>query len=56
MLQYIKKTTASVSNILAKLNQRIHGSIDAAEQTTKCIKSSDSGMATAKGIRDCVVS
>jgi hypothetical protein len=46
---------SALNATLAKFNQTIHGSTEAAARTTGAIKSGASGMMTAKGIKDCVV-
>ena len=52
----IKKAANSISYSLSKFNQTIHGSVDAAAKTTEHVKSGASGIMTAKGVKDCVVS
>ena len=47
---------SSVSDCLSKFNQTIHGSADVAAKTTATVKSGASGIMTAKGVKDCVVS
>jgi DNA-binding transcriptional regulator YdaS (Cro superfamily) len=51
----IRKVVTSLGDSLAKFNQTIHGSADAAAKTTECVKSGASGLMTAKGVKDCVV-
>ena len=51
----IGKAVSSLGDALSKFNQTIHGSADAAAKTTECIKSGASGLMTAKGVKDCVV-
>ena len=51
----IRKLVTSLGDSLAKFNQTIHGSADAAAKTTECVKSGASGLMTAKGVKDCVV-
>ena len=51
----IRKVVTSLGDSLAKFNQTIHGTADAAAKTTECVKSGASGLMTAKGVKDCVV-
>lgn len=55
-MKSIGKAVNSVSDILSKFNQTIHGSAEAAAKTTEHIKSGASGIMTATGVKDCVVS
>jgi len=52
----VRKAVCSMSDALSKFNQTIHGSADAAAKTTEHVKSGASGIMTAKGVKDCVVS
>jgi len=54
-IKTIGKAITSLGDGLAKFNQTIHGSADAAAKTTGCVKSGASGLMTAKGVKDCVV-
>lgn len=54
-IKSIGKGIASLGDALAKFNQTIHGSADAAAKTTECVKSGASGLMTAKGVKDYVV-
>ena len=51
----IRKAITSLGDGLSKFSQTIHGSADAAAKTTECVKSGASGLMTAKGVKDCVV-
>lgn len=51
-----RRIVSSFSDGLAKFNQTMHGSADAAAKTTAAVKSGASGAMTAKGVKDCVVS
>lgn len=51
----IRKVVTSLGDSLAKFNQTIHGGADAAAKTTESVKSGASGLMTAKGLKDCVV-
>jgi len=51
----VRKAVCSMSDALSKFNQTIHGSADAAAKTTEHVKSGASGIMTAKGVKDCVV-
>ena len=55
VIRTVKSIVATLNNTLAKFNQTIHGSTDAAAKTTDHIRSVASGMMTAKGVKDCVV-
>jgi len=54
-INLIRKVVTSLGDSLAKFNQTIHGTADAAAKTTECVKSGASGLMTAKGVKDCVV-
>ena len=54
-LKSIGKAVSSISDGLSKFNQTIHGSADAAAKTAGHVKSGASGIMTAKGVKDCVV-
>ena len=47
---------SNINSTLAKFNTTIHGSAEAAAKTTEHLKSGASGIMTAKGVKDCVVS
>ena len=51
----VRKVIISLGDSLAKFNQTIHEGADAAAKTTECVKSGASGLMTAKGVKDCVV-
>jgi hypothetical protein len=55
-IRSIRTILSLVSDGLSKFNQTIHGSADAAARTTDAVKSGASGIMTAKGVKDCVVS
>ena len=55
-IKSIGKAISSISDGLSKFNQTIHGSADAAAKTAEHVKSGASGLMTAKGVKDCVVS
>jgi len=55
-IKTIGKGLSSISDSLSKFNQTLHGSADAAAKTTEHVKSGASGIMTAKGVKDCVVS
>lgn len=50
------KLFGSIANAESKVNQTVHGSADAAAKTATCIKFGASGIMTAKGVRDYIVS
>ena len=52
----IRDILTNLNSTLAKANQTVHGSAEAATRTTEAVKSSVSGWMTAKGVKDCVVS
>ena len=52
----IGRIVSSIGDGLSKFNQTIHGSADAAAKTAEHVKSGASGIMTAKGVKDCVVS
>lgn len=56
VIRSIRKIIATINDGVGKLNQTIHGSAEAAAKTTNCVKSGASGLMTAKGVKDCVVS
>jgi len=49
------KAFSAFSDGLSKFNKTIHGSADAAAKTAEHVKSGASGIMTAKGVKDCVV-
>lgn len=55
-IKSVGKTVSSIGDRLSKFNQAIHGSADAAAKTAEHVKSGASGIMTAKGVKDCVVS
>ena len=55
-LKSIGKSVGSIADGLSKFNETIHGSADAAAKTVEHVKSGASGIMTAKGVKDCVVS
>jgi len=52
----IGKAISSIGDALFKFNETIHGNADAAAKTVEHVKSGASGVMTAKGVKDCVVS
>ena len=52
----IGKAISSIGDALSKFNETIHGSADSAAKTAEHVKSGASGIMTAKGVKDCVVS
>lgn len=54
-IRSIGKAISSLGDSLSKFNQTIHGSADAAAKTVEHVKSGASGVMTAKGVKDCVV-
>ena len=50
-----RKIFSSLGDGLSKLNQTIHGGADGAAKTVNHVKSGASGIMTAKGVKDCVV-
>ena len=55
-IKSIGKGINSIGDILSKFNTTIHGSADAAAKSVEYAKSGASGLMTAKGVKDCVVS
>lgn len=55
-IKTIGKAISSLSDALSKFNETIHGSADAAAKTAENVKSGVSGIMTARGVKDCVVS
>lgn len=55
-IRSIGKAVSSIGDSLSKFNQTIHGSTDAAAKTAEHVKSGASGIMTAKGVKDCVIS
>lgn len=55
-IRTIAKSVNSINDSLSKLNQTVHGSAASAAKTTQHIKSGATGVMTAKGVTDCVVS
>lgn len=55
-MKSLGKAVSSIGDGLSKFNQTIHGSADAAAKTAEHVKSGASGIMTAKGVKDCVVS
>lgn len=54
-IKTLGKAISSISDALSKFNQTIHGSADAAAKTTEHLKAGATGIMTAKGVKDCVV-
>ena len=52
----IGRIVSSIGDGLSKFNQTIHGSADAAAKTAEHVKSGASGIMTAKGVKNYVVS
>lgn len=56
-IKSLGKAISSFGDALSKFNQTLHGgSADAAAKTAEHVKSGASGIMTAKGVKDCVVS